>query len=235
MEQLTYLIFIKNLDEIETKNERKAKRIPSFTFKPVFGPGQQDFRWKNLKEMAVNERHAIFSNTVDGIFPFIRSLGIDKSLFSVYMRGANFGISKPLVLDQVMDQLEEVDMTDQDTKGDVYEYLLSHLEGGGTSGQFRTPRHIIKMMVEMLKPSLNDTVCDPACGTAGFLVAVKNYIDNHNDITELSSPKNIEHINKKMLQQIIPRKTCRFPQFQSTTPDLKRPKYLGFHFPSLTN
>lgn len=198
VEQLTYLIFIKNLDEIETKNERKAKRIPTFHFKPVFGPDQQHFRWKNLKEMDVNERHTIFSNTVDGIFPFIRALGKEKSLFSNYMRGANFGISKPLVLDQVMDQLDDIDMTDQDTKGDVYEYLLSHLEGGGTSGQFRTPRHIIKMMVEMLKPSLNDTVCDPACGTAGFLVAVKNYIDTHNDVTELSSSKNIEHVNKKM-------------------------------------
>ena len=198
VEQLTYLIFIKNLDEVETRNERKAKRIPSFNYKKVFGPEQQHFRWKNLKEMDVNERHLIFSNPVDGLFPFIRSLGKEKSLFSTYMRGANFGINKPQVLDSVMDQLDEIDMTDQDTKGDVYEYLLSNLEGGGTAGQFRTPRHIIKMMVELLKPTLKDTVCDPACGTAGFLVAVKNYIDTHNDDTELSSPHNLEHINSHM-------------------------------------
>jgi type I restriction enzyme M protein len=198
VEQLTYLIFIKNLDEVETRNERKAKRISSFNFKPVFGPEQQQFRWKNLKEMDPTQRHAIFADPLNGIFPFIRSLGKEKSLFSQYMRGANYGITRPLILDSVMDQLDGIDMTEQDTKGDVYEYLLSNLEGGGTSGQFRTPRHIIKMMVEMLQPTLRDIVCDPACGTAGFLVAVKHYIDTHYDDTDLSAPHNLEHINSKM-------------------------------------
>jgi type I restriction enzyme M protein len=195
VEQLTYLIFIKDLDETETRNERMAKRLNK-EFNPIFGANQQDFRWKNLKEMDVLERHQIFNNSVDGIFPFIRSLGSEKSLFSTYMKDASFGINKAATLDQVMEKLERVDMDSQDIKGDIYEYLLSKLEGGGTSGQFRTPRHIIKLMVELMQPTLEDTICDPSVGTAGFLVAAKEYIDKHYDVTELDKHKN--HINKYM-------------------------------------
>ncbi|KUJ63871.1 N-6 DNA methylase [Flavobacteriaceae bacterium CRH] len=202
VEQLTYLIFIKDLDETEMRNERKALR--GFKYTPIFAPfkgekdelNQQNFRWKNLKEMDVTARHDIFTNTVNGIFPFIRNLGKEKSLFSVHMKGATFGISKASVLDQVIEKLENIDMSNQDTKGDIYEYLLSKLEGGGTAGQFRTPRHIIKLMVELMQPTLEDTVCDPSAGTAGFLVAAKEYIDRHNDVTKLD--KYADHINKKM-------------------------------------
>ncbi len=202
VEQLTYLIFIKDLDETEIRNERKAKR--GFSYTPIFAPfkgekdevNQQNFRWKNLKEMDVAARHAIFSNTVDGIFPFIRSLGKETSLFATHMKGATFGISKPSVLDQVMEKLDNIDMSNQDTKGDIYEYLLSKLEGGGTAGQFRTPRHIIKLMVELMQPTLEDIICDPSIGTAGFLVAAKEYIDKHNDVTKLD--KYAAHINKTM-------------------------------------
>ncbi len=196
VEQLTYLIFIKDLDEIETRNERKAKR--GFNYKPIFGEDQQQFRWKNLKEMDVDARFAIFSSTDQekGLFPFIRSLGKETSLFTTHMRGANFGISKPAVLDTVMEKLQNINMDDQDTKGDIYEYLLSKLEGGGTAGQFRTPRHIIKLMVHLVKPTLEDTICDPACGTAGFLVSAKEYIDQHNNVVELD--KHSGHINNHM-------------------------------------
>ncbi len=195
VEQLTYLIFIKDLDERETANERKALRGLKVN-EPIFAPNQQHFRWKNLKEMDVEQRHEIFNDTKDGIFPFIRSLGKDKSLFSTYMRGATFGISKALVLDQVMEKLERIEMNQQDVKGDIYEYLLSKLEGGGTAGQFRTPRHIIKLMVELTQPTLQDTICDPSCGSAGFLVAAKEYIDKHNEVTVLDKHK--DHINKTM-------------------------------------
>lgn len=196
VEQLTYLIFIKDLDETETRNELKARR--GFKYTPIFAAGQQNFRWKNLKEMDVNARFTLFSSTEEGkgIFPFIRSLGKEKSLFSSHMRNANFGISKPAVLDTVMEKLENIDMSNRDTKGDIYEYLLSKLEGGGTSGQFRTPRHIIKMMVELVKPTVEDIICDPACGTAGFLVAAKEYIDHHNEVTVLD--KHANHINNVM-------------------------------------
>lgn len=195
VEQLTYLIFIKDLDETEALNERKAKRFNK-EYTAIFNENQQHFRWKNLKEMDVNERHQIFSNTVDGIFPFIRTLGSEKSMFSQYMRGASFGINKPSVLDQVMEKLERIDMTKQDTKGDIYEYLLSKLEGGGTAGQFRTPRHIIKLMVALMNPGLEDIISDPSAGTAGFLVAAKEYIDSHYQETEIDKYR--EHINKHM-------------------------------------
>jgi type I restriction enzyme M protein len=196
IEQLTYLIFIKNLDEMEILNERKASR--GFKYTTIFGKDQQIFRWRNLKEMDVNARFTIFSSTEEGkgIFPFIRSLGADKSVFSHHMRNANFGISRPMVLDTVMEKLEKIDMTNRDTKGDIYEYMLSKLEGGGTSGAFRTPRHIIKLMVYLMEPTLDDIMGDPACGTAGFMVGTKEYIDQHYDVTELD--KHAEHINKHM-------------------------------------
>ncbi len=194
VEQLTYLIFIKNLDEIETNNELKARR--GLTHKKIFGEDQQQFRWKNLKEMAVEERHLIFIDTKAGIFPFIRNLGADKSMFATHMRNASFGISKPQLLDSVMDQLETIDMSNQDAKGDIYEYMLSKMEGGGTSGQFRTPRHIIKLMVALMQPSLEDSICDPSAGTAGFLVAAKEYIDQKYSFTEIDDHR--EHIDKKM-------------------------------------
>jgi type I restriction enzyme M protein len=112
------------------------------------------------------------------------------------MKDASFGINKAATLDQVVEKMERLDMSNQDIKGDIYEYLLSKLEGGGTSGQFRTPRHIIKLMVEMMQPTLEDTICDPSAGTAGFLVAAKEYVDKHYDITELDKHSN--HINKYM-------------------------------------
>lgn len=196
IEQLTYLIFIKDLDETETRNERMAKRLGK-EYTPIFKEDQQHFRWKNLKEMDVSERYNIFSNTVDGIFPFIRSLGKDQSMFSTHMRGASFSNYKPAVLDEVIEKLERlVEGASQDTKGDIYEYMLSKLGGGGTAGQFRTPRHIIKMMVEMMQPTLDDIICDPSIGTAGFLVAAKEYIDKNNDVTELDRYR--DHINKTM-------------------------------------
>lgn len=195
VEQLTYLMFLKDLDEAENRNERMRKR--GIEAKTIFGPKEQGFRWKNLIQMDVEERHQLFSDTSkNGLFPFLRNLGDEKSMFSQHMKGASFGISKPQVLDQVMLKLERLDMEKQDTKGDVYEYLLSKLEGGGTSGQFRTPRHIIKLMVDLMQPTLEDTICDPSAGTAGFLVAAKEYIDTHYSVTELDKAR--YHINKKM-------------------------------------
>ena len=118
VEQLTYLIFIKDLDETETRNERMATRLNK-EFTPIFGTGQQDFRWKNLKEMDVQARHEIFNNSVEGIFPFIRTLGGEKSLFSTYMKDASFGINKAATLDQVVEKMERLDMSNQGIKGDI--------------------------------------------------------------------------------------------------------------------
>lgn len=194
VEQLSYLIFIKNLDEVETRSELKKQRT-GVDFTPIFNEEQQQFRWKNIKEMDVNTRHMLFADTVSGIFPFLRNLGVETSAFAKHMRNASYGM-KAQVLDSVIEQLDQLDMDDQDAKGDIFEYMLSKMEGGGTSGQFRTPRHIIRLMVELMQPTLEDTICDPSAGTAGFLVGAKEYIDTHYDVMEREAAK--EHIDTMM-------------------------------------
>jgi type I restriction enzyme M protein len=109
-------------------------------------------------------------------------LGSDVGVFARFMKGATFMIPTPKLLDQVVQMIDKIQMDDRDTKGDLYEYLLSKIAAAGTNGQFRTPRHIIKMMVEIMQPTKEDTLCDPACGTAGFLVATGEYVhENHKD------------------------------------------------------
>ena len=115
----------------------------------------------------------------DGVFDFLKSMGKEDSTFTKYMKNASFIIPTPRLLSQVVDMLDKIQMDDRDTKGDVYEYLLSKIATAGQNGQFRTPRHIIKMMVEMVKPTIEDIICDPSAGTCGFLVAASEYIRAH--------------------------------------------------------
>ncbi|MDC1107384.1 class I SAM-dependent DNA methyltransferase [Prolixibacteraceae bacterium] len=199
VEQLTYLIFLRDLDETETRNSMRQRYQKEFVYTPIFGEGDQDLRWSRLKEMNPTDRFDIFNDSKEGVFPFIRTLGSEKSLFGQYMKDASFAITKATVLDTVMSLLENLDMNDQDTKGDIYEYLLSKLEGGGTAGQFRTPRHIIKMMVAMMAPRVDDRICDPSCGSAGFLVAAKEYVDKHNDATVVTQEDTARHIATDLL------------------------------------
>src|SRR5207253_737571 len=116
----------------------------------------------------------------DHVFPFLRELGGDDSTYAQHMRDARFTIPTPGLLAKIVDQLDEIEMEDRDTKGDVYEYMLSKIATAGTNGQFRTPRHIIQLMVEMVAPQPSDVICDPACGTAGFLIAAGEYLREHN-------------------------------------------------------
>ncbi len=119
------------------------------------------------------------------MFPFLRGLGEalggDSSTYSDHMKDARFTIPTPALLTKVVDMLGDIPMEDRDTNGDLYEYLLSKIATAGTNGQFRTPRHIIKLMVEMMEPKPGDEICDPACGTAGFLVAAAEYIRERYD------------------------------------------------------
>jgi type I restriction enzyme M protein len=124
----------------------------------------------------------------NGVFDFMKNLGSTNSVFNQFMKGATFMIPTPRLLSQVVDMLSEINMEDRDTKGDVYEYLLSKIAAAGTNGQFRTPRHIIKMMVDMVAPTLEDTICDPSAGTCGFLVAAGEYLRNQYK-HELLKPK----------------------------------------------
>ena len=185
IEQLTYLLFIKRLDELHTLKERKAARIGKPVEEPVFAPGQDHLRWSRFKETAPE---TMFTTVRDEVFPFIKGLGRngnggdgdpDDSTYTRHMKDALFMIPAPRVLANVVDQLDTIDMADTDTKGDLYEYMLGKIASAGQNGQFRTPRHIIKLMVEMTAPTPRDVICDPACGTAGFLIAASEYLVRH--------------------------------------------------------
>ena len=185
IEQLTYLLFIKRLDELHTLKERKAARIGKPVEEPVFAAGQDHLRWSRFKETAPE---TMFTTVRDQVFPFIKGLGRngnggdgdpDDSTYTRHMKDALFMIPAPRVLANVVDQLDTIDMADTDTKGDLYEYMLGKIASAGQNGQFRTPRHIIKLMVEMTAPTPRDVICDPACGTAGFLIAASEYLVRH--------------------------------------------------------
>ncbi len=185
IEQLTYLLFIKRLDELHTLKERKAARTGKPIEEPVFAANQAHLRWSRFKETAPE---TMFATVRDAVFPFIKSLGRngnggdgdpDDSTYTQHMKDAIFMMPAPRVLANVVDQLDSIEMTDTDTKGDLYEYMLGKIASAGQNGQFRTPRHIIKLMVEMTAPTPKDTICDPACGTAGFLIAASEYLVTH--------------------------------------------------------
>ena len=183
IEQLTYLLFIKRLDELHTLKERKAARTGKAIEDPVFSKKQDHLRWSRFKEAAPEE---MFATVKDEVFPFIKSLGVtgddEGTTYSHHMKDALFLMPTPRVLASVVDKLDGIDMSDRDTKGDLYEYMLGKIASAGQNGQFRTPRHIIEMMVEMMAPTPKDTICDPACGTAGFLIAASQYlVDHHSD------------------------------------------------------
>lgn len=173
IEQITYLLFIRRLDDLQTVAENKARRLGTPIENPVFKPGQADLRWSRFKDLEPGVMHQVVGEQV---FPFLRRLGGDGSTYSEHMKDARFTIPTPALLSRVVDMLDDVPMQDRDTSGDLYEYMLSKIASAGTNGQFRTPRHIIKLMVEMTAPQPTDEICDPASGTCGFLVAASEYV-----------------------------------------------------------
>lgn len=180
IEQITYLLFLKELDDKET-NKEKDSQLLGVSYNRIFDDDHQDCRWNKFKNLSANQMYEIVSSKA---FPFIKDMHPSKdSAFSRYMANAMFVIPTALVLEKVVTQMDKISMKDKDTRGDVYEYLLAKMSTSGTNGQFRTPRHIIKMMVELLQPTPADTVCDPACGTGGFLVATSEYLEEkHKDL-----------------------------------------------------
>ncbi|MFF2388004.1 N-6 DNA methylase [Agromyces sp. NPDC058104] len=179
IEQITYLLFIRRLDDIQTLAEKKARVTGTGVKDPVFLPEQDGLRWSRLK--ALGSPELMYQAFGDRVFPFLRSMG-DGTTYSEHMKDARFTIQKPALLSKVVDMLDGIPMADRDTNGDLYEYLLSKIASAGVNGQFRTPRHIIDLMVQMTAPAPTDEICDPACGTAGFLVAASEYVrDAHGD------------------------------------------------------
>ena len=178
IEQMTYLLFIRRLDELHTARERQAALTKQPIKEPIFQPDQEELRWVRFKDLDPEVMFRLFTRE-GGVFDFLRNLAGAGSAFSKYMKGATFMIPTPRLLAQVVELLHNIDMADRDTKGDVYEYLLSKIASAGQNGQFRTPRHIIKMMVDMLRPTPDDVIADPAAGTSGFLVAAGEYLRTH--------------------------------------------------------
>lgn len=196
IEQMTYLLFIRRLDELQTQKEAKANLLKTPLEDPLYAPEENELRWSHFKNMDPEVMHRLFTKN-DGVFDFLRQVGNRSAAFSKFMKGATFMIPTPRLLAQVVEMISNIDMSDRDTKGDVYEYLLSKIASAGQNGQFRTPRHIIRMMVEMVQPRPDDLICDPSCGTAGFLTGAGEYIREHY-ATDLYTDAVKNHFQEKM-------------------------------------
>src|SRR5258705_7028255 len=201
IEQITYLLFLRRLDDLHPLEENKAARLRQPIERRVFPKGKDpkgrtydDLRWSRFKHFAPAE---MFTVVDQHVFPFLRTLGGNGSTYAHHMKDARFTIPTPALLAKVVDLIADVPMEDRDTKGDLYEYMLSKIASAGQNGQFRTPRHIIRLMVELVKPTPTDIVCDPACGTAGFLVATGEYLrENHKEI--FTNDKLRHHFHEKL-------------------------------------
>jgi type I restriction enzyme M protein len=194
IEQITYLLFIKRLDDLHTAKEKQANITRQPIKKPIFNDDQQELRWSRFKN---EEAQQMFETVAVKVFPFIKEFSGDDTTYSDFMKDARLSIPTPALLAKVVDLIDQIPMHDRDTKGDVYEYMLGKIATAGRNGQFRTPRHIIKMMVDMVAPKPTDIVCDPACGTAGFLVTTAEYLhDTHKEI--FADQKLTEHFYNKL-------------------------------------
>lgn len=208
LEQMTYLFFIKMLDDSQLKREATAQIMAALIKDPIFKNGQlwqnpeteqqipyEQMRWSVFKNLNPTQMFNIVRNDV---FVFIKHLASGKdSAFSRYMDNAMFMIPNERTLSKIVDSISALDMNNKDAMGDVYEYILGKMAASGTNGQFRTPRHIIRMMVKMAKPTLADTICDPAMGSAGFIVESAAYITEHYK-KELAKKENAEHYKNTM-------------------------------------
>jgi len=183
IEQITYLLFLRRLDDLQLLEENRASRLKQPIQRRAFPEGHdprgrpyEDLRWSHFRHFAPGE---MFTVVDQHVFPFLRELGGDDSTYAHHMKDARFTIPTPALLAKVVDLIADVPMEDRDTKGDLYEYMLGKIASAGQNGQFRTPRHIIRLMAEMVAPAPTDVICDPACGTAGFLVAAGEYLRTH--------------------------------------------------------
>jgi len=187
IEQITYLMFIRDLDDADNKREKESAML-GLPYKSIFAEevkiGDRTIDGKQLKWSVFHDFPAgrMYEVMQEWVFPFIKNLHSDKnSAYSKYMDDAIFKLPTPLLLSKVVDSLDEIyeimnSAQSSDVRGDVYEYLLNKIASAGRNGQFRTPRHIIRMMVEMVDPKADDVICDPACGTSGFLVSAAEYL-----------------------------------------------------------
>lgn len=208
LEQITYLLFMKLLDDNQRKSEATANAFSVKLNNPVFKEGEcvisevprvvcdyNNLRWNVFHNFAPE---AMLSNIQNNVFPFIKQIGDGRNTaFSKYMKNAVFLIPTADVLVAVVDHIDSMDLNNKDIMGDVYEYLLGKIASAGENGQFRTPRHIIKMIVELMQPKLSDFIIDPAMGSAGFLVESAQYISEKYP-KELMRKDNASHYKREM-------------------------------------
>lgn len=205
--QLTYLLFMKLLDDEQMRKEGNAAMLGVQIANPLFKQGvwtnpdtrqqtpYEQLRWHVFKNLDGGQMFNLVRNEV---FSFIKNLNDGgESAYSRYMKDAVFLIQNPRTLQQVVDDISALDMTNRDAMGDVYEYVLGKMAASGNNGQFRTPRHIIRMMVELMKPTVDDVMCDPAMGSAGFVVETAKYVKEHY-AAELMRNDVVEHYRNGM-------------------------------------
>ncbi|UDL92234.1 type I restriction-modification system subunit M [Mesorhizobium sp. PAMC28654] len=205
IEQITYLLFMRGLDDAEQLEENRSTRTSQPMRRRIFPDGKDgigvnggvayaEMRWSRLKN---KDAGTMFGLVAEHVFPFLRAMAEDGTAHATHMKGARFTIPSPALLVKVVDLIDKLPMQDRDTKGDLYEYMLGKIASAGQNGQFRTPRHIIALMVEMTAPTPKDIICDPACGTCGFLVAAGEYLrDNHPKL--FIDQESRDHFNEEM-------------------------------------
>ncbi len=209
IEQMTYLMFIRDLDDADNIHVKESAML-GLPYQSIFSGevevGERTIDGRLMKWSVFHDFPAakMYSVMQEWVFPFIKNIHGDKtSAYAKYMGDAIFKIPTPLMLDKIVTSLDEIyeqmaQIADADTRGDVYEYLLSKLATAGVNGQFRTPRHIIRMMVEMMDPKADDVICDPACGTSGFLVVASEYLKENKKTEVLFDNKNKDHYMNHM-------------------------------------
>lgn len=208
LEQMTYLFFMKMLDDAQRTKEANANAFGVAVKEPTFKEGlwhnpetdkdvpYNSMRWHVFKN---TEAETMYRTISKDVFVFIKNLNDGKeSAYSKFMQNATFLIQSPRNLVKIVEGIDALDMNNRDTMGDVYEYVLGKMAASGNNGQFRTPRHIIRMMVELMQPTLKDTICDAAMGSAGFIVESAKYIQEHYK-QELLKKENSEHYKSGML------------------------------------
>ena len=185
IEQITFLMYARLLDMNETSDEKRSQRTKK-EFNHRFNDKQQHIRWSNL--VHIESADKLMATVKDELFPYFKqsAQGQEGSLFAEFMKDAQLMVQKPSLLVKAIEMVEDLPLDKTDTKGDLYEYLLSKLTTAGINGQFRTPRHIIRAMIDMVDPSATDRICDPACGTAGFLSTTYEFM-----LEKYSSPEGI--------------------------------------------
>ena len=235
IEQITYLMFIHDLDEADNLKAKECAMLGlPFTsiFKDKVMIGDRKVNGKSLKWSVFHDYPAQQMYTVvqEDVFPFIKNLHSDKnSAYAKYMDDAIFKLPTPLVLSKVVDSLDKIyELMDKeqsaDVRGDTYEYLLSKISQSGLNGQFRTPRHIIRMMVELMQPTPEDVICDPACGTSGFLVTAGEYLkETHKEAIFYNKQKKDYYMNHMFFGYDMDRTMLRIGAMNMMTHGIESP------------